>query len=220
MRTIAYVDGYNLYFGCLKGTPYKWLDLVRLIGGILAIQDPQARLIQTKYFTAPIKARLASRGAMATQAQQDYHRALKARGNIEIVEGWYSLERSSAPRLVDPPNKSDRVEIWRLEEKETDVAIALQVYRDCLRGECDQVVLVSSDSDLVPALRLIRADAPAVSIGLILPRSGGSSRPPNTGLSNLAHWTRGEIQVAELAAAQLPARVPTAKRPVCKPDYW
>jgi hypothetical protein len=27
LRTNVYVDGFNLYYGCLKGTPYKWLDL-------------------------------------------------------------------------------------------------------------------------------------------------------------------------------------------------
>jgi 6-hydroxy-3-succinoylpyridine 3-monooxygenase len=30
LRTRAYIDGYNLYYGCLKGTPYKWLDLLVL----------------------------------------------------------------------------------------------------------------------------------------------------------------------------------------------
>ena len=25
-RTFAYIDGYNLYYGLLKGTPYKWLN--------------------------------------------------------------------------------------------------------------------------------------------------------------------------------------------------
>jgi hypothetical protein len=27
MRTNIYVDGFNLYFGALKGTPYKWLNI-------------------------------------------------------------------------------------------------------------------------------------------------------------------------------------------------
>ena len=27
MRTFVYVDGFNLYYGVLKGTPWKWLDL-------------------------------------------------------------------------------------------------------------------------------------------------------------------------------------------------
>lgn len=26
-RTNVYVDGFNLYFGCLKDTPHRWLDL-------------------------------------------------------------------------------------------------------------------------------------------------------------------------------------------------
>ena len=35
MRTIVYVDGFNLYFGCLKGTPWKWFDLVVLSKNVL-----------------------------------------------------------------------------------------------------------------------------------------------------------------------------------------
>ena len=35
-KTIVYIDGYNLYYGLLKGTSYKWLDLFafarRLLG--------------------------------------------------------------------------------------------------------------------------------------------------------------------------------------------
>lgn len=30
LRTRIYIDGYNFYYGCLRGTPYKWLDLLPL----------------------------------------------------------------------------------------------------------------------------------------------------------------------------------------------
>ena len=30
MRTRVYIDGLNLYYGAVKGTPFKWLDPVRL----------------------------------------------------------------------------------------------------------------------------------------------------------------------------------------------
>ena len=30
MRTRVYVDGFNLYYGALKGTSFKWLNLVAL----------------------------------------------------------------------------------------------------------------------------------------------------------------------------------------------
>ena len=26
--TNVYIDGFNLYYGCLKRSPYKWLDFV------------------------------------------------------------------------------------------------------------------------------------------------------------------------------------------------
>jgi 6-hydroxy-3-succinoylpyridine 3-monooxygenase len=30
LRTRIYIDGYNFYYGCLRGTPHKWLDLLPL----------------------------------------------------------------------------------------------------------------------------------------------------------------------------------------------
>ena len=30
MQTRVYVDGFNLYYGALKGTKFKWLNLVEL----------------------------------------------------------------------------------------------------------------------------------------------------------------------------------------------
>ena len=35
MRTIVYVVGFNLYYGALKDTPYKWLDLPLLFKNTL-----------------------------------------------------------------------------------------------------------------------------------------------------------------------------------------
>jgi hypothetical protein len=35
MATNVYVDAFNLYYGCLKGTPYRWLDLGTLCTRLL-----------------------------------------------------------------------------------------------------------------------------------------------------------------------------------------
>lgn len=35
MRTNVYVDGFNLYYGSLKGTPHRWLDLDALCARML-----------------------------------------------------------------------------------------------------------------------------------------------------------------------------------------
>ena len=46
-RVIAYIDGYNLYYGLLKGTPHKWLDLVSFVKSFLR---PDQELVGIKYF--------------------------------------------------------------------------------------------------------------------------------------------------------------------------
>lgn len=33
-RIRVYVDGFNLYYGCLQGTPYRWLNVVALGPGM------------------------------------------------------------------------------------------------------------------------------------------------------------------------------------------
>jgi hypothetical protein len=30
MKTNVYVDGFNLYYGCLKNTPFRWLNIAEL----------------------------------------------------------------------------------------------------------------------------------------------------------------------------------------------
>ena len=54
MRTYVYVDGFNLYYGALKNTPYKWLDLRALFARILR---PQNEIERIKYYTARVSAR-------------------------------------------------------------------------------------------------------------------------------------------------------------------
>ena len=113
--------------------------------------------------------------------------------------------------------------VWMIEEKQTDVNIALHAYRDVARGVCDQVVICSNDSDLEPALRLIREDVPTATIGLIMPlrahaKDGG--KVPNKRLTPLAHWVRHHILDEELMRAQLPQNVPTKKKAASKPIHW
>jgi len=50
-RISVYVDGFNLYYGSLKGTPYKWLDPYALACALL----PSDRVTAVHYFTARVK---------------------------------------------------------------------------------------------------------------------------------------------------------------------
>lgn len=53
METFVYVDAFNLYYGSVKGTPYKWLD----ISSLCRILLPRHSIARIKYFTALVDPR-------------------------------------------------------------------------------------------------------------------------------------------------------------------
>lgn len=227
-RTTIYIDGYNLYYSRLKGTPYKWLDMAVLFRDhILRPQDPGAEIVHIKYFTAPVKAAYARHGTASPEAQDQYHRALLARDPclMQIINGFHIFQPTCLPSYQAgvEPSKSSVSHVWMIEEKQTDVNIALHIYRDAVRGACDQLVICSNDSDMEPALRMVREDVPTATIGLVMPlreKSMASGKVPNKRLTALAHWVRHHIRDDELAQSQLPQHVQTRKKPASKPAHW
>jgi uncharacterized LabA/DUF88 family protein len=228
IKTNIYIDGYNLYYSRLKGTAFKWLDLAALFRDqIMMQQDPSAQVVSIKFFTSPVKASYARHGQASEHAQTQYHRALLAKypGLIEIIQGFHIFQPTALPvfEAAEPPSKSKVAKVWMIEEKQTDVNIALHAYRDAAKGVCSQVVICSNDSDLEPALSLIRQDVPTTIIGLIMPlqpQSAGDGKVPNKRLTPLAHWVRHHILDDELMRAQLPQNVNTRKKPAVKPPHW
>lgn len=227
-RTIIYIDGYNLYYSRLKGTPYKWLDVGALFKDqILKPQDPSASVVAIKYFTAPVKASYARHGVASVHAQNEYHRALLAKhsGLLEIIPGFHIFGSTHMPTHVNgqSADKAMLSKVWMIEEKQTDVNLALQVYRDAVTGACDQQVICTNDSDMEPALTLVKQDFPAMKIGLVIPlreKSQEKSAVPNKRLTTKVNWVRKHILDSELADAMLPQHVNTRKRPASKPEHW
>lgn len=229
MRTAFFVDGYNLFYGLLAGTPYKWLDLPRLLSHIAHVENPASTLASVDYFTSSVKPELATRGRISKEAQDTYVRALKA-SNVRVHYGRHQLEPARAPRFIDKrigASRQDKVDIWKLEEKETDVHIAISMYRVAARqtlleetGRVEQLILVSGDTDMTPALRAIREDFPELIVGIILPHRPAFNRPAPGSLKEFSHWMRRVITCEELQSHQFVDRVPTRKAPAIKPDYW
>ena len=81
MRTRVYIDGFNLYYGCLKGTPYRWLDLTALCRACL----PKNRIDLVRYFTARISPR--PNDPNQAMRQQTYLRALATDPLVEVHLG-------------------------------------------------------------------------------------------------------------------------------------
>lgn len=235
LRTRVYVDGYNLYYGCLKGTPHKWLDPLSLFGRILptvkANIDQLGPLkseldpLAVKFFTAPILEKVA-KAEDSAHSQEKYHQALKKhlKGRIEIVKGYYSLGEARA-KVIDKqdPRKWPRdcieTSIWKLEEKQTDVNLSVHAVVDALKGGIEHVVIVTNDTDIEPALKMIREHTKAA-VGLIIPTTN-RQRQPNSSLAGHAHWVRKHITTDELRASQLPLVIPNGKRDaISKPESW
>ncbi len=229
MRTACFVDGYNLFYGLLAGTPYKWLDLPSLLSHIVRIEHPEGTINGISFFTSGVKPSLASRGIASKEAQDTYLRALIAR-DVQVFYGRHQLESGKAPRFINkqtPASRTDQVEVWKLEEKETDVHIAISMYRLVSREaqlppeqRTQQIVLVSGDTDMTPALKALREDFPNLRIGVILPHREGIQRTVPGSLKRSADWMRHVVTEIELADHQFPPRIPTHKKPALKPAYW
>jgi hypothetical protein len=131
------------------------------------------------------------------------------------------------PTFIDGQtyDRSVRSRDWKIEEKKTDVNLALGMYRDAAKDMVDRVILVSNDSDTEPVLEAIRQDFPHIMIGVVMPRrpmlsSDQPQRRRGGSLAARADWTIDYMVDEHLQAAQLPDVVPTHKKPIRKPSYW
>ena len=142
MKTTVYVDGFNLYYGAVKGTPHKWLDLDKLCRFLL----PKNQIAIIKYFTAIVSAR--PNDPDKPTRQLTYIRALRTLPNVEIVLGTFLTHNVSMLVAGPPTSPAQYVTVVRTEEKGSDVNIAAHMINDGHKQEYDVAVLISNDSDL------------------------------------------------------------------------
>ncbi|MGO4569743.1 antitoxin Xre/MbcA/ParS toxin-binding domain-containing protein [Rhizobium sp. 2YAF20] len=123
------------------------------------------------------------------------------------------------------PRDCDKIQVWKLEEKQSNVDLALHRYDDALSGDVDLAVLVTNDTDLVPASEMLHARCPHIIRGLVIPTrkvgaAGDLEREANVSLAKLAHWVRRHISDDELRTSQLPDVVPGRRRASVKTHSW
>jgi len=206
VRTYVYIDGFNLYYGAVKGTRFKWLDLHALARTIL---DPRHNILRLKYFTAIVSAR--PNDPEKPHRQKTYIRALETFiPNIGVYYGHFLSHRQTAP-LAEEREGLKFAKVIRTEEKGSDVNLAVHLLNDAWKGVYDCAVVVSNDSDLAEALKLVREEH-RKRIGIISPR-----RPVSHALRNCADFVR-YIHRPTLRACQLPDPIPDTS--IRKPHLW
>jgi uncharacterized LabA/DUF88 family protein len=157
-RTVVYIDGFNLYYGSLSQSSCRWLDLDKL----LQLLRPHDNILKIKYFTALIN-------GPSRAHQEAYLKALSARSRIEIVMGNFKKKTVECSNTNCPGQPRALRRFQTHEEKRTDVNIALHMLDDLYQGQCERFVLISGDSDLVPAIELVTKRMSNAKINVYIP---------------------------------------------------
>ncbi len=206
-KTHIYVDGFNLFYGSLKRTPYKWLDLNRLCELLLPDHD-----IQTiKYFTARVKSR--PRKPSQGINQQFYLRALQTLPNVEIIFGHFLTNQVKMPLANPAPGGPRLAEVLKTEEKGSDVNIASHLVNDAHNGRFEVAVLITNDSDLLTPMKIVRREL-HLPVGII--------NPYNRFAHVLAREAtfKKKIRAGVLALSQFPDTLHDAHGTFHKPASW
>lgn len=208
MKTYVYVDGFNLYYGALKGTPYKWLDVVALCRSIF----PTNNILRVRYFTAKVDPRPNDPDQPIRQLA--YLRALATLPEIQIHFGTFLTKPVWLPTKVSiDAGKPSLVQVMRPEEKGSDVNLASYLLLDGFKGEYECAIVVSNDSDLLTPVTMVRKEL-NFAVGALLPRSKGSLELKR----EVTFWR--DIRKHYLAACQLPAMHKDAIGEFHKPATW
>jgi uncharacterized LabA/DUF88 family protein len=199
-RVIAYVDGFNLYFG-MKDAGFeqcKWLDLHLLASNIL---KPNQELVGVKYFTSRV-----GNNPDKQKRQSNYIDALETT-NVKIIYGHYQTSSIECNRCgFNWPTYN---------EKMTDVNIATQMLIDAYQDNFDMAMLISGDSDLVPPIRAIHS--------LFKQKRVFVAFPPKRQNSSVALNARGSIIIGrkKLIGSQFPDELKKRDGYILrKPSEW
>ncbi len=207
MDTIVYIDGFNLYYGALKNTPYKWLNVQALCQMLL----PNHTLVKIKYYTAKVSARRNDPGQPVRQ--QTYLRALQTIPNLEIAYGQFLQSKISMP-LANPQLNGPRfATVIKTEEKGSDVNIAAHMVHDAHLGLYDTAVIISNDSDLVEPVKIVRYELNK-SVGMLNPH-----KRPSYSLKQHVTFMK-KIREGVLRQSQFPTRITDIKGTFHKPYNW
>ena len=205
LKTNVYIDGFNLYYGSLKGTPYKWLD----IGKLCQVMLPSHTIQTIKFFTANVSAR--PHDPQLAVRQQIYFRALKTIRNLTIVYGHFSTH--SVPMVLTGIMPAKRVWVDKTEEKGSDVNLATHLLHDGFKGEFEAAVLITNDSDLTAPVNVIR-QVLNLPIGILNPHDRDSKT-----LQQYATFVK-RIRQKHLLASQFPDKLTDGTGEFHKPPEW
>jgi len=216
LKTNVYIDGFNLYYGAVCDTPYKWLN----VETVCKILFPKISINKIKYFTADVSP--LPHDPDAPYRQSIYIRALLTLPVLKVIKGhfvtWpklmyqYPLSYSN----YNPDNKPpQRVRVQKTEEKGSDVNLATHLLIDCVECDFDDAVVISNDSDLALPIEMVTKKYNKTLI-LVNPGRAKTSKE----LIDSATGYRPSINTKVLRASQFLPSLSDSKGTFTKPPAW
>lgn len=184
-RTCVYIDGYNVYHA-MKSLGIdecrKRLNIKQLLTTYY-IKDNDLKKIY--YFSA-----YCAWKKIKKQRHKRYVRKLQSTGVIPILGKFKQVYRtfrrakhpidSIKPKRFNPPTE---LTYMTYEEKRTDVSIAIQIVADGLSWVYDEAIIFSSDTDIIPAIHMVKDKMPGIKFGYMYIED--QSKKPSTLLADL-----------------------------------
>jgi uncharacterized LabA/DUF88 family protein len=173
-RTFVYIDGFNFYYGCYRDrarpqwAKYKWLDWEKFCDALF----PKDNVLQIKYYTAMVDNRPPDNHQ--NDRQKIYLAAMSQQSRVKISYGRFLSQVTWMP-CCNANGKcwGKTVRVLKTEEKGTDVNLAVDLLHDGSKDAYDYAMVISNDSDLVAAIKIVRSEY-GKKIGLVNPHP---SRP-------------------------------------------
>ena len=164
-RTTFLVDGFNLYHSLRDASrdrgnvSTKWLNLRALCASFLPPIGGGASLERVFYFSALALYKLAVDVDLPNR-HRTYIACLRET-KVEVELAKFKTKQRWCPGC--------KTSYPHHEEKETDVAIGVKLMELFHRDLCDTAVLVTGDSDLVPAVRSAKSVFPKKRVCVLWP---------------------------------------------------
>ena len=200
VRVIAYVDGFNLYFGMKEnGNNTLWLNIQMLVNSLLKLNQ---HLLNVKYFTSRIR-----NNPNKEARQKKYLEALNSLTDFSVIYGQYQAQTETCRQCGHAYQYAN--------EKMTDVNMAVALLEDAHYNLYDMAFLITGDSDLVPSINAIHKMYPNKRVFVAF--------PPNRSNSSVKKAAKGNMVIGrkKLIDAQFPDIVTTGGGyDLIRPKSW
>ncbi len=161
-KIVFFVDGFNLYHALDRSAQapephryhkYKWVSLTKLAN--CYVTDKKDVIVGIEYFTtlATWDPKKVARHRLFIKAQEDE--------GVAVIYGEFK-RKDRICRLCHRTFRS-------VEEKQTDVNIALRLFQLAVQDRYDKAIIISGDTDLLPAIKAVQSTFPGKQIGVVIP---------------------------------------------------